>query len=98
MRKPEAQISMSRGAAHRGVVGVALHVLAVDQRLDALLEVGGAHRELQLAHELVDQQRVAQRLARLHGAHNRRVDLRQTNVSQRVKRSFVWTRLHSVEV
>ncbi len=60
---------------HIGVGLVALQVLAVDQALDALFQVGLLDGELELLQQLGDEQLVAQRLARLHDAHDGRIDL-----------------------
>lgn len=51
------------------------YVFALDEALDALLEVRGLQRKLEVRVELRDQLRVLQLLARLHDAHDRSVDL-----------------------
>lgn len=70
-------VEASRGemGAHIGIFAVALKVLALDEGLDALLEVGLLHGELELLQQLAHQQLVAQALARLHHPHYRRIDL-----------------------
>ena len=57
------------------VLLITAHVVAVDEALDALLEVGRLDGEAELGVELRHQQRVRQRLTRLHHPHNSRVDL-----------------------
>ena len=61
--------------AHRGIVQVACQVLAVYERLYALLQVRGADGELELDEQLPHQQLVAQGLARLHHPHYGRIYL-----------------------
>lgn len=61
--------------SHIRTVAVPLEVLSVNEGLNALLQVGLLHGELQLREKLRHQQLVAQRLARFHYAHNRRIDL-----------------------
>merc|ERR1740130_1698178 len=56
-------------------VRIALEVLAVDEALDALLEVGRLARELELLEELGDEQRVREDLPRLHDPDDGGVDL-----------------------
>jgi len=63
---------------HIGVGLVALQVLAVDQALNALFQIRLLDGELELLQQLGDEQLVAQRLARLHDAHDRRIDLPAT--------------------
>ncbi len=59
------------------VFGVPLQILAVDQRLDALLQVGALDGEFEHLHELPNQQPVAQGLPRLHHPHRSGIDLQQ---------------------
>ena len=76
----------NRSGTHAGVGAIALKVLAVDEGLNALLEVALLHGELQLRQQLRHQQLVAQRLPRLHHPHYGRVNLRTPSLS--VSHSF----------
>ena len=67
--------NLCKVGVHVGVVGIALEILAVDQALDALLQVLRLDGKLELLKELVDEQDVAQLLARLHHTNDRGVHL-----------------------
>jgi hypothetical protein len=69
------QGAMNTASSHVRVAWISRHVLAVDERLNALLKVGCLERELELLQRLGHQQLVAERLARLHDAHQGGVDL-----------------------
>ena len=62
---------------YAGICVISRQVLAVYEGLYPLLEVGAAHRELELNQQLAHQQLVAELLASLHYPHNCSIDLRR---------------------